>query len=592
MNFGLIHKRMLSLLIAALLGGLGGCATFDQANKTARQVDQDTLSVESLAKAAKSQHPHVEREDTVIFHDGEWASIEPIEIKQREARAKLLCSGSNRVSYAPREPVDILEFSQFITNLCGVPIRVMPDAITAIQMQGRLSMGGMIGGMGSAAGAASAMPPIPTSMGQPMPPNGAMPQSGMGSTGRAGGQFSVGGRSGLIDIKYDGDLPGLLDMVTDRLGVSWKITDNGISIFYLDTRVFRVFSQPYSYDDQTTVMSGTSTTTGTSGGIGGTSGSAGGIGGSSGSQQMTTITMKAQRWDDIDKSIKQMLTPGVGRAQGSPSTGTYTVTDIPEVLDRIGHYLDMENKSLTKQVVFNVKVLSVSLTDGNSLGIDWSMVYKSLNGNYGLNLTNVTTKDPAAISATASVLTTATGSAAKFAGTTAVISALAQQGRVSELMSPTVTTLNHHTVPVQIGTQVSYVAQSQTTSTAQVGSTTSLIPGTVTTGFNMRLTPYVMPDEEMLLDASINVSALTGPIPTFTSGGTTIQIPEVANRIFSQTAKLEPGETLILSGFEQINRTSNKAGAGDPSNIVFGGSVSSSTSRSVVVILITPYLMD
>lgn len=557
-------------ILVATFAAVGGCSTIERADKTARVVEQDSKAVEEIAQGAQKQRFRVQRESSVLFHDGAWASLEPIEVKQRAARMKLLCKGNNRVSYAPSTPVDILEFSQFISNLCGVPIRVMPDAMRAIQTGGSSNLGG------ANAGVNTVSLPIPA-VGQP----------GMPVTIGAGQM--TGGRSGLIDIKYDGDFPGLLDAVTNRLRVSWKVVDGAVSIIYLDTRTFRLFSQPYSYDDNTTVQSGTTTNTGASGGTGG---AAGGIGGSSGSNQMTTITMKSNRWDDIDKSVKQMLTPSVGRAQGSPSTGTYTVTDLPEVLDFIGLYFDAENKSLTKQITFNVKVLSVTLTNSNNLGIDWTLVYQSLGKSYGVSLTNITPKDPAAIMATASVLSTATaGGAARFAGSTAVISALAQQGRVSDLMSPTVTTLNHHTVPVQIGSQISYIAQAQMTATAQVGSTTSLIPGTVTTGFNMRLTPYVMPDDQILLDTSLNVSALLR-IRSVTSGGTTIEVPEVENRIFSQTARLHPGETLILSGFEQINNTSNKSGAGDPSNIIFGGSVQSSTNRSVVVILITPNLMD
>lgn len=576
MNF---HRLIVSSV--AILA-LAGCSAMEQANRTAAQVDRDVVSVTAIAKAAQTQHPRVERAQ-VMFHEGSWASLVPMEIKQREARAKLLCMGKDRVSYSPRPAVDILEFSQFITNLCGIPIRVMPDAIAAIQAQGRATTSG-VPGTPSAPIGAPISPMIP-SIGAPIP------AMGMPATIAAGqGQVlnGIGGRSGLIDIKYDGDFPGLIDTVTNRLGVSWRITDGAISIFYVDTKTFRLFSQPYAYDLQSVVQSGTTTTTGVSSGG---SGASGGISGTSGSQQSSTITMKSSRWDDIDKTVKQMLTPNVGRAQGSPSTGTYTVTDIPEVLERVGVYFDTENKSLTKQIVFTVKVLAVTLTDSNGLGIDWTMIYRSLNGNWGFKLSNITQKDTSAISGTVNVLSPASGSPSQFAGTSAVISALAQQGRVSELMSPSVTTLNHHTVPVQIGSQISYIAGSQTVSTPQVGSTTSLTMGTLTTGFNMRLTPYVMPDDQMLLDAAINVSSLRRlrPVGTATSPA---EAPDLDNRIFSQTARLRAGETMILSGFEQINDTSNKAGVGDPSNIVFGGSVQSSTNRSVVVILITPMLMD
>ena len=379
-------------------------------------------------------------------------------------------------------------------------------------------------------------------------------------------------------------------MATQRLGISWKYIDGAISFFYLDTRVFNFATMALNTDFSSIVQSGMTTTAGTSGGTS-AGGSSGGVSGTSGSQQSATVSMKTSKWDDVNKAITSMLTPNVGRLSISPSSGTITVTDTYEVLGRVERFLDGENKALTKQVLFNVKVLAVTIRDTDGLGIDWNLVYNSLSGKYGFSLKNVTQQDASAISATASVLSTATGNAAQFAGTSAVISALAQQGRVSTLRSPSVTTLNMHSVPIQIGSQVSYVASAQTTSTPQVGSTTSLTPGTVTTGFNMILLPYVLPDNMMLIQSSINISALNR-IRSVTSAGTTIEVPEVNNQIFSQTARLRPGETLILSGFEQMSEQSDKTGVGTPNNILLGGSVRSNNVRDVIVVLITPIIQE
>lgn len=573
-------SRFILGLIAA--ASLSGCAALDQATQRASRVERDHQAAAAIVKSSVEQRQQTGR-DTVAFHDGNWTSLVPIEIKQREARARLLCKGDPRLSYSPRSPVDILEFSQFVTNLCGVPIRVMPDAISAIQAQGRLAMG-MVGAGG--VGVPMGQPPIPA-VGQPIPQMAGAP--GIIGAGQ-GYQQGIGGRSGLIDIKYDGDLPGLLDMVTNRLGVSWKMVDSGVSIFYTDTRTFRVFVDPVTDDLQSVIQSGTTMTTGVSSGVSGTSGNSG-IGGSSGSQQSTIISMKSDLWGDIDASIQGMITPGVGRAKGARATGTYTVTDVPEVLDRIANYIDTENKSLTRQVRFNVKVLAVSLTDSDGLGIDWTLIYKSLSGNWGFRLTNISQPDASSISGAVNVLSTATGRAAQFAGSSAIISALAQQGRVSELSSPTVTTLNYHTVPVQFGKQISFIAGSQTTNTASVGSTTSITLGNLTTGFNMRLRPYVMPDNQMIVDAAVNVASLAR-LRQVGTAASPAEAPDLDSRIVKQTARLHPGETMILSSFEQINDTSNRSGVGDPSNILLGGSVQSSSGRTVVVILVTPILMD
>ncbi|MEJ3608994.1 hypothetical protein [Pseudomonas sp. KBN10P05918] len=147
--------------------------------------------------------------------------------------------------------------------------------------------------------------------------------------------------------------------------------------------------------------------------------------------------------------------------------------------------VNRENESITKQVLLNVNVLSVALTDKDQLGIDWNLVYKSLNNKWGIGLKNTMPGiDQSAISGSVSILDTANSA---WAGSKAMVQALAQQGRVSTVRSPSVTTLNLQSAPIQIGRYDSYLASSQISNVAQVGSTTSLIPGAVTSGYNMSL---------------------------------------------------------------------------------------------------------
>lgn len=571
-------RALLAAMAAAILAG---CATFEQVDRTARSVEQSQKTASEIAETMRATKQPPSR-DTVVYAKDNWVATRPIEIRKQNIPDALRCEIAIN---AEKAPIDILEFSQVITKWCRIPARVTPDALQAIQSQGRIAMGNTAAGVPGQVGQMAQAAPVP---GMQLPPLPALP-SGMGQPpmgGMSAYNSVIGGRAGLIDFKYQGELKPVLDMATQRLGISWKYVDGAISFYYLDTRVFNFATMALSTDFSSVVQSGMTMTSGASGGS-----ATSGVSGSSGSQQSATVAMKTSKWDDVNKAITSMLTPGVGRLSISPSSGTITVTDTNEVLGRVERFLDGENKALTKQVLFNVKVLSVSLRDTDGLGIDWNLVYKSLSGNFGFLLKNVTQQDSSAIAATANVLTTATGDAARFAGSSAVISALAQQGRVSTLRSPSVTTLNMHSVPIQIGSQVSYVASAQTTSTPQVGSTTSLTPGTVTTGFNMILLPYVLPDNMMLLQSSINISALNR-IRSVTSAGTTIEVPEVNNQIFSQTARLRPGETLILSGFEQMSEQADKTGVGTPNNILMGGSVRSNNVRDVIVILITPIIQE
>jgi len=220
--------------------------------------------------------------------------------------------------------------------------------------------------------------------------------------------------------------------------------------------------------------------------------------------------------------------------------------------------------------------------------LNWDAVYESMKMKigWGTDLPRITN----GASGNVGII----NSNSRFNGTSLFIEALSQQGRVSTLASPSVTTLNLRPAPILVGTQTTYLAEVSTTALGGTGSsasTQSLTPGTITTGFNMTLLPYLMEGPEMLLQYSINLSSLTG-IKTAESGGNKIQMPEVDNRIFNQSVRLRSGETLVLSGFDQSVIDGSKDGVGDPNFWLLGGRGSQNSKRDVIVVLITPVVTD
>lgn len=554
------------LIASFLLVATGGC-TITNVNDTMRRAEVASESAEGLAASMRSRQDTPAR-PTVRYSDTPWVSTRPIDLKIDGIPDALNCD----ITYSPTVDVDIFQVGQEITKWCGIPVRVTPDVTLTGSSTSAISYAVFcLEKQSSAANPASSMglPPLP-----------ALPQGGSALGSSGGRNLTISG------LKWKGGpAKGLLDMATVRLGLSWKYSaaENLVTIFYVDTKTFRFYAIPSVTDMTSVVQSGTTTAAGVSNSGTSSSSSGGGISGNSGSSQSTGVTINTDITKDIGNSVQSMLTPGVGRMSMSSSTGTMTVTDTPEVLARVGDFLNGENSNITKQVLLNVKVLSVTLTDKDDLGIDWNLVYKAVNGKWGLGWKNVTQTDAAAVQGSVSILDTSS----QWAGSNLLVKALAQQGRVSTITSPSVTTLNLQPVPVQVARQTSYLASIQTTNTADVGSTTSLTPGTVTSGFNMNLLPYVMPGKELLLRYSINLSALK-QIRQVSSGDNTIEIPEVDNRIFSQMVKLRSGETLVLSGFEQSVDNGSKAGVGSASNWLMGGSLKRDNSKDVIVVLITP----
>lgn len=549
------HKTAVVLALAILLQG---CESV-RVTETMDRVDRTATEASALADGLRNgkQSPA----GSGRFTNKPWVDTTPLSITNR-------IPAGNDCTIVFNQSMDIYDFAQVVSDECKLAVRVTPDVFD----------GGASNSNNSTTGASAATPAVSSA------PEPSLADFFPSSQGQSTNNRSSNGsrRTYVRGIEYAGKLSGLLDQVTTQLGVSWRFNkaDRSITIFYLDTKTFNFYAFASKTDMQSVVQSGTTSSAGAGGGesSGGTST---GISGYSGSSQATSVSLQTSLVDDIENNVKAMLS-NVGRMSMSKSTGMITVTDRPDVVERVGTYLDAENKNVTKQVLLNVQVYSVTLSDKDAVGIDWNLVYKAANGNFGFDLTNTFQNAPTgAVSGNVGILD------GDFAGSTAIVQALSQQGRVSVVTSPSVTTLNLQPVPVQVARQTGYLAAVQTTNTPDVGSTTSLTPGTVTSGFNMDLLPFVMSDDELLLQYSINISSLVN-IRSASSGDNRIEIPEIDNRIFSQKVRLKSGETLVLSGFDQTSEKGNQAGTGASWNWFLGGGADRDTTRDVIVVMITP----
>ncbi len=127
------RKAMIAAVVAT---SLGGCVTYEQNNATSRRIEQsekDASDVIAAARATKQPPPR----DTVVYAKENWVSPKPIDLRKQNVPEALQCNIAINLEKAP---IDILEFSQVITRWCRIPARVTPDALQAIQSQGRLAV--------------------------------------------------------------------------------------------------------------------------------------------------------------------------------------------------------------------------------------------------------------------------------------------------------------------------------------------------------------------------------------------------------------------------------------------------------------------
>jgi type IVB pilus formation R64 PilN family outer membrane protein len=557
-------KRIAVFAAVVLATGCTGLAGKLDANFE-RSENRATALIGSTGRAVPSEGNAAT--PLVVHEDGIWIGRSVV---------KLGAKPLPPIFYEPatfdRNVASLAEFAERISMRSGIPVRIAPEVKGS---EGGSPEAPAEDGPRRATAAAGAATVAGAALARP----DARAAQRAGSPGAALA-------TGPVRITYSsGNFKGLLDAVASRFGVSWKYGDGAIDFFLTEARTFQISSVPGDSAFSANVVSGATSTGGVSGGAGGSGGANGGGGGGSSSginannSQNTTVAARLSVYSSIESTIKAMLSQH-GKVTASPATGAITVIDTPESLNRIAAYVENENKMLSRQVVINVTVLSVSLSDSDAYGINWNLVYNTLNRQYGITNRFATTTGSTQFSA--SVI-----GSSQFAGSSAVIEALSKQGKVRRQTTASVVTLNNQPVPVQVAKQTSYLQSSQTSVVAQVGTVTTLTPGIITSGFNMSILPYVLANGTVMLQFSSDLSTLR-QIRSIESTGSKIEMPEIDTRNFLQRVAMKSNETLIISGFEQTDENLDNQGVGHPKNLVLGGSANASRDKEIIVILITP----
>lgn len=570
-------RKTVGLTLASVLL-LQGCA-FQRIHESGKRTDERLNEAAGYMEQMRSSSDMYSRRAPMRQMTNLWVDTTPVPMNNKSLGAKTTALDCP-ITFNPKSGVSITEFARIVTNLCGIPVNVTSDAIAALN--GTLGSGGGGGGAnnGATLGGAALSQNDPNAE---LPPPFISNNMTSPSMGNQASLFSNIDNSVISGVSWvDKPVSGLLDLVTLRLGLGWKYENNAVSIFYLDTKVMHLYAMPGTSKMETNVKSGSSSSGSSDGGFT-----------SDGSEQSTELNFETNMIEDIIKVLESMITPGVGRLSVSGSTGTVAVTDRPQTLRAIEAYIDQENKRITRQVLLNVKVLSVSVNNQDAVGLDWNVVYQHLD-RYGVLMGGGSELGGGMAGQGFNGSLGIINSNSRYDGTRAFIDALSSQGQVSTVASPSVVTMNLKPAPILVGQQTSYLAKVSTTQLSggdSSNSTQELIPGTITTGFNMTLLPYLMKGPEMILQYSINLSDLTA-MREISSGENRIQLPDLNNRIFSQSVKMRSGQTLILSGFDQSNTEKSTAGVGDPGFFLFGGKGSQRTKRDVIVVLITPIVSD
>jgi MSHA biogenesis protein MshL len=364
----------------------------------------------------------------------------------------------------------------------------------------------------------------------------------------------------------------------------------------------RIFSVNY-IASQRSGSSSLSATAGASGGGGfGTTGAAavipstatattqtgGGSAAGGGSSSSVSSSDSVDFWGELQQTLTTFLTMQ-GRLVISQTAGLVAVTDLPDNINQVARYLELVQGSVQRQVMIEAKIIEVTLNKEFSAGVNWTLVPTGLDLPAAIRPRG-TLENGVIARQTTPVSTGILQVGFGIQGFEALISALQQQGDVSILSSPRVSTLNNQKAVIKVATDDVFF----TTATQReplTGVVTQLItPNTITEGLVLDVTPQIGEDAiTMNIRPSISERLREATSP---AGDV---VPVLAVRASDTVVRVRDGQTVVIGGLMQQRTSKTRTGVPGLQRAPIVGrafrSDSDTEAKVELVILLTPTLL-
>jgi type IVB pilus formation R64 PilN family outer membrane protein len=318
---------------------------------------------------------------------------------------------------------------------------------------------------------------------------------------------------------------------------------------------------------------------------------------------VTYKQLATNSWRDAVTTITAMLSTE-GRVSPNPRSGYLTVTDIPERLLRVEDFVNKINDKARRKIAVKVDVFNIELSSKTDYGINWDAVIGAWGGDIALDSINGGVSPLSNLATPIETMKFTYAGSGFFDTADFIFGALSRQGDTTVVTGTTVYTVNGEPAPVQVVTRSDYVKEITFSAISDQSSTTevAITPGTVVSGFFMVITPTILSDNQILLNLSLSLSTADTTSPdrkeTICPSGQTdkalcpsITLPEVKSKNFMESVTLNPGQTVILSGFQELDNKVGVESIAAPSFWMLGGAKATNSTKTTTVTVITPYVV-
>lgn len=388
-------------------------------------------------------------------------------------------------------------------------------------------------------------------------------------------------------------LPEVLDAVRDLYGYDYRRMPTGYMVLpaAVQTRVFQL-----NYLDlerlgasRTRISSGqVSQRDGDSSGGSSASASAGQDGGGNGNGGATVTGTSVVTQSDTDfwKEIEANLIAMLGGPEApdrrvviNRQSGVIVARGSAEELRDVEEYLKTTEKTVTRQVVLEAKIVEVELNEAYQAGINWAAVMHDGNKQYTIGQSqppNGFAGDPlqptgAPINVSpgnplSGFVTNALGGAITLAvdmtDFNAFIQLLGSQGRTRVLSSPRVSTLHNQKAIIKAGTDEFFVTGVHSDTTTGTATTTTveyeLTP--FFSGVALDVTPQISEEGRVLLHIHPTISDVTDQRKTLSVRGSVDVLPLALSQVRESDTivKAMSGQVIVIGGLMRETRKRNQ----------------------------------
>jgi MSHA biogenesis protein MshL len=267
--------------------------------------------------------------------------------------------------------------------------------------------------------------------------------------------------------------------------------------------------------------------------------------------KITTVT-STNYWAYLEYKIKTLLDNKKGRdVIVSPMSGVVTIRAYPNEIRVVREFLEKETDHLTRQVILEMQLIEVTLSDEYQQGVSWT------NAGGAVNTTDVLFDSAHQIADSLIQNTIGGGGALTIANGSfnAVVSMLSTQGDVNVLSKPRITAMNNQKAIIKVGGDEYFVTDVSTTTVTGISSSSS--PSVELTpffaGISVDVTPKINDDDSVLLHIHPSIIDIEEQIKTISFGNSgvgdlTIPVAKSDVRESDTVVKANSGEVIVIGG--------------------------------------------